>query len=732
MSDEDSFVILDTLSLGDNKDDNSDSILIHQSLTAADGVGNSSIKNKLNSGDKSLIKGLGDESERQQTSTAQISDIHPEMKISLKDSQLWQRAATSTTNENAFENSITEGKDTKTASTKHSSDLLASNSTQVSLFDKSKLSNEPEQQETSISCKVASYIIEAEQNNDSPLQSWLTVNHPPAEMSNTSIKCKKNLEDFNSSPLIKQIDYVFDVKQTSTPQIDHVQPEMAEEISVKDSKLWQRATAFTTNENGFGNFITEHKDTKASKIRKSTSIYSSNLTQESLPDKSKISIEPEKQNNEKETSTSCSKTTPCVTEAKGNDESPLQSWLTISHSAPDKAAEESKLTSSSAANSMEEEESKEKSLEISSGSSGPPSVPSNRSSNNNLAASFILGEVNVDVLKTSVYSQFPSISMQASAEDIVKLQNLLTEHTQLQTTLAKFTNTMQQYHRSTLQYKEERQKAEKRCNEQLKECQKQIQQLQNENAHLKKNIETQLDQIKALDVVRQKDREDMIQSISEKSALIENMRVQIEKLEQSQLASYEVLATTTSKNRNSSNEEIYIKRDEHVKVVKRLQSQLSELLAKNLDFKDVEKQYIDELNCLKVNLAAAEELIKRSRAEIQEVNANKQEKIESLNQRITLLEQRNEVHRRDFEIEQQSRVKAVGEKQLVLKDLRILQKRNQQLIEERQNQIEQYGTSAAAFPIQQSSSHYRCPVCDKVFKSLMILHGHVNECIDNN
>lgn len=63
-------------------------------------------------------------------------------------------------------------------------------------------------------------------------------------------------------------------------------------------------------------------------------------------------------------------------------------------------------------------------------------------------------------------------------------------------------------------------------------------QLQEENTRLNKDIGTQLDQIKALDMVRQKDREDMIQSISEKSALIENMRVQIEKLEQSQLVRY--------------------------------------------------------------------------------------------------------------------------------------------------------------------------------------------------
>lgn len=71
-------------------------------------------------------------------------------------------------------------------------------------------------------------------------------------------------------------------------------------------------------------------------------------------------------------------------------------------------------------------------------------------------------------------------------------------------------------------------------------------------------------------------------------------------------------------------------------------------------------------------------------------NLAKQLRIEDLNQRITLLEQNNQVHRHDFELERQSREKAVGEKQQMLRDLRILQKRNQKLIEERQNQIDNY------------------------------------------
>lgn len=123
--------------------------------------------------------------------------------------------------------------------------------------------------------------------------------------------------------------------------------------------------------------------------------------------------------------------------------------------------------------------------------------------------------------------------------------------------------------------------------------------------------------------------------------------------------------------------------------------------------KDVEKQYVDELNCLKVNLTSAEEIINHNRAEIAELralDADKQKKIEYLeianselraanleqNDRIIVLEQQNQVHRNDFEMERQSRETAVGEKHQILQDLRALQKKNQDLIEERQKLVQNY------------------------------------------
>uniref|UniRef100_A0A1L8EJ38 Putative polyubiquitin binding domain of nemo n=4 Tax=Haematobia irritans TaxID=7368 RepID=A0A1L8EJ38_HAEIR len=413
------------------------------------------------------------------------------------------------------------------------------------------------------------------------------------------------------------------------------------------------------------------------------------------------------------------------------------------------------------------------------------------SKQNSLASSFIMGEINGDVLKTSVYSQFPSISMQASAGDVLKLQNLLTDYMQLKTTLEKVNNTMQLFYKNSLEWKEKMNTMESHYKQQLNDCQNQIEALRSENIKLKKSIEEQVEQTKAVDLARQKDRDDMIKTISEKSSLVENMRAQIVKLEQQNLASYEFLPKNRPEKTESNFDEMYITRNEHESIVKALKREQSELLAANLEIKDMEKQYIDELNCLKVNLTAAEELIQQNRAEIATLQASdrtKQNRIEELersnkslndesvlqNERIILLEQQNEVHRKDFEMERESRQTAMGEKQQILQDLRALQKRNQELLEERQKLVDNYerrvsqvssisgasstqalvAAAAAAQsyinnpqrPIREltppsptsqpvkppASEGFKCPVCNKAFKSLSVLQSHVNDCIDRN
>uniref|UniRef100_A0A1I8Q7E0 Uncharacterized protein n=1 Tax=Stomoxys calcitrans TaxID=35570 RepID=A0A1I8Q7E0_STOCA len=222
-----------------------------------------------------------------------------------------------------------------------------------------------------------------------------------------------------------------------------------------------------------------------------------------------------------------------------------------------------------------------------SGKAGQATLSASSSNNNSLASSFIMGEVNADILKSSVYSQFPSISMQASAEDVVKLQTMFTEYVQLKTTLEKVNNTMKLFYTNSLEWKEKMNTMESHYKQQLNVCQNQIEALRTENLQLRKSIEEQVEQTKAVDLARQKDRDDMIRTISEKTSLIENMRAQIVKLEKQTTTTFEFLPKQKTDETENNFDEIYISRGEHDIVVKDLNRQLSELLATNLDVKDM-------------------------------------------------------------------------------------------------------------------------------------------------
>ncbi|KAH8285695.1 hypothetical protein KR054_012526 [Drosophila jambulina] len=334
-----------------------------------------------------------------------------------------------------------------------------------------------------------------------------------------------------------------------------------------------------------------------------------------------------------------------------------------------------------------------------------------------LAASFIMGEVQPDVLKvgvylsplmfdrpnlvniypqSSVYSQFPSLcSMQASAEDVVKLQNMMTEYVTLKSTLDKVNNTMLNYHKLTQQWRQEAAVREEQCKQQLLQCQEQVISLRNENQKLKEDIETKIAQIEIMQDFSQKEQDDLRKIVSEKTSLINNMRVEIDKLQQLKL----------------------------------------------------------EIDCLKVNLTSAQELMAKMQRDIDELKAKdiqKQEVIEHL-------QTQNDIYRRDFELERADREKNAGEKEQYLMDLRSLQRKNQELIEAL---AESHRASKSASPASSMSSSrsslrdeqrpvrvleptgaaasrtpeatLRCPICSKAFNALSVLQSHVNDCLDKN
>lgn len=378
-------------------------------------------------------------------------------------------------------------------------------------------------------------------------------------------------------------------------------------------------------------------------------------------------------------------------------------------------------------------------------SSLPTTLPSEP---NSLAASFLMGDVNPDVLKNSVYSQFPSLcSMQACAEDVVKLQTMMTEYMALKQTLDKVNHTMQEYYKITQQWRKEAAAREEEYKEKLQECQTQIDKLNDENRQLKKEVDINLEQMRLVEDIRQKEHDELRQSVSEKSSLINNMRVEIDKLQQHQVPSFEYVPEAVK------SEGDYIKRDEHELQVKDLKRQMSTLLAENLEIIDMKNTYIEEINCLKVNLTSAEELLNEARADIKDLKAkNVQQEDE-----ITNLKTQIEIYRRDFEMERADREKNAGEKELYLVDLRALQRRNQELIEALANAHKSRKSSPTPSTSATSSTSslredqrpvrvldptgaaaktadavLRCPICSKSFGALTVLQSHVNDCLDKN
>ncbi|KAL7736592.1 hypothetical protein ACLKA6_015230 [Drosophila palustris] len=379
-------------------------------------------------------------------------------------------------------------------------------------------------------------------------------------------------------------------------------------------------------------------------------------------------------------------------------------------------------------------------------SSLPTTLPSEQ---NSLAASFLMGDVNPDVLKNSVYSQFPSLcSMQACAEDVVKLQTMMTEYMALKQTLDKVNHTMQEYYKITQQWRTEAASREEEYKEKLQECQAQIDKLNDENRQLKKEVEINLEQMRLVEDIRQKEHDELRQSVSEKSSLINNMRVEIDKLQQHQVPSFEYVPD------DGKPEVEYIKRDEHELQLKELRREMSVLLAENLEINDMKKTYIEEINCLKVNLTSAEELLNVMRADINSLKAKdvqKDDEIENFKTQI-------EIYKRDFEMERADREKNAGEKEQYLVDLRALQRRNQELIEalaeahksKKSSITPSTSTSASASsksslrdeqrPVldptgaaaKTADTVLRCPICSKSFGALTVLQSHVNDCLDKN
>lgn len=235
-------------------------------------------------------------------------------------------------------------------------------------------------------------------------------------------------------------------------------------------------------------------------------------------------------------------------------------------------------------------------------------------------------------------------------------------------------------------------------------------------------------------------------TISEKDSIIRNIHEQISKLERER--GHESMVFVESTQSSVPPNEMMLK-SEHDEIVREMNHKLSEELAKNLDFNDMQKVYKDELKCLKANAASTEELRKQMQATIQTLQTSNSEnsrraaqaerEFATARERIDLLNAQVEIYRNDFQMEREAREKIANEKENLTVDLNLLQKRNKELIDETQRSLSGIAPSSSSGAVRKSPSPeakskeveptYNCPVCNAQAKTLRLMEQHLASCL---
>lgn len=139
-----------------------------------------------------------------------------------------------------------------------------------------------------------------------------------------------------------------------------------------------------------------------------------------------------------------------------------------------------------------------------------------------------------------------------------------------------------------------------------------------------------------------------------------------------------------------------------------------------------QKQYVDEINCLKVNLTVSEELVNQLKTDIALLKANDKEKTElfeiyasqraEMREELDVLRQQVDVYSRDFQLERTAREEMAGEKVQLIDDLRELQRKNHELselvskLEERQTSLTRQQVTPPKTASRVSSCQYLCAI----------------------
>lgn len=400
-------------------------------------------------------------------------------------------------------------------------------------------------------------------------------------------------------------------------------------------------------------------------------------------------------------------------------------------------------------------------------------------------ASFIIGETE------SILHHFPSIAQSSvSIEEIHLLQKLSMEHSQLKESLQR-ANVAMRKNFTSIQQLQDGTKA--RCAQQeacIAEQQAQIDQLTAENRKLmdensqmaadlngasvalaaketeienvRKELQAEVEEIGRVREVERKSAQlevdELRKESSERHSIIQNMAKQIENLEL-QMKGFVVVGTNKPEKKDGSAN--FVPVDVHKQQIQALERRMSVEVAKNLEFEDMRKLFVDEINCLKANVKAAEQVYTQTRVETQKLYDDIKDRdniIEHLRDQVRVFQEKtdvlaaqSEIFQKDFEAERAARQELASEKSRILAEFEVLQRQNTELtaqatmtdIEREQTaQREAHmvqaatsnkGTSSSVKATEDASkeplSLLRCPLCLKGYKDFSTLQSHAADCM---
>uniref|UniRef100_A0A182RZR2 CCHC NOA-type domain-containing protein n=1 Tax=Anopheles funestus TaxID=62324 RepID=A0A182RZR2_ANOFN len=395
-------------------------------------------------------------------------------------------------------------------------------------------------------------------------------------------------------------------------------------------------------------------------------------------------------------------------------------------------------------------------------------------------ASFILGETQ------SILQQFPSLAHSSvSFEEVQLLQKLSMEHSQLKESLQRANVAMRKNFTSIQQLQDETKARSAEQDARIEEQKLKIEQLSAENNRLVaeleafraaatakenelqssyKELQADLDEVgRVREVERQaaqSEVDELRKESSERQAIIQNLSKHIERLEL-QIKGFVVV--NNNKPESDDGKASYVSEETHKRELKQLERHLSAEVAKNLEFEDMRNVYLDEINCLKANVKAAEQVYAATCVETQKLFddiKSRDDTITALRGEITVLQERvqmltvqSDIFQKDFEAERTAREELAGEKSRILSEFEVLQRRNMELNTQiSQTESERVASAQrAAIMVQEATSIQtttenpttygeeeeqkeplsllRCPLCLKGYKDFSTLQSHAADCM---